>query len=102
MIALGLQLYAPTSPSNAVTAVLAPHSINSSDVVKVMREKYGITIAGGQDHAKGKIFRIAHLGYIDQFDVITAVSALEMTLHELGYHVELGKGIRAALEVLKD
>ncbi|MBI4618544.1 MAG: alanine--glyoxylate aminotransferase family protein [Desulfobacterales bacterium] len=102
MTALGLQLYAPISPSNAVTAVLAPHSINGSDVVKVMREKYGITIAGGQGHAKGKIFRIAHLGYMDQFDVITAVSALEMTLHELGYHAELGKGIRAALEVLKD
>ncbi|RJP59609.1 MAG: alanine--glyoxylate aminotransferase family protein [Deltaproteobacteria bacterium] len=102
MTALELQLYAPTSPSNAVTAVLAPHNINGSDVVKVMREKYGITIAGGQGHAKGKIFRIAHLGYMDQFDVITAVSALEMTLHELGYHAELGKGIRAALEVLKD
>jgi len=102
MTALGLQLYAPASPSNAVTAVLAPHGINGSDVVKVMREKYGITIAGGQDHAKGKIFRIAHLGYVDQFDVITAVSALEMTLHELGYHVELGKGMRAAAEVLND
>ncbi|MFH2011915.1 MAG: alanine--glyoxylate aminotransferase family protein [Pseudomonadota bacterium] len=100
--ALGLQLFAPTSPSNAVTAILAPSNINGSDVVKVMREKYGITIAGGQGHAKGKIFRIAHLGYMGQFDVITAISALEMTLHELGYNVELGKGVRAALEVLKD
>lgn len=99
--ALGLQLYAPKSPSDAVTAILAPQGINGSDVVKVMREEYGITIAGGQAQAKGKIFRVAHLGHVDQFDVITVISALEMTLGKLGYHVELGKGVRAAAEVLR-
>ncbi len=99
--ALGLQLYAPKSPSSAVTAILAPEGIDGSDVVKVMREKHGITIAGGQAQAKGKIFRIAHLGHVDQFDIITAIFALEMTLDELGYTIDMGKGIRAAVKVFQ-
>ena len=97
---LGLQLYAPESPSNSITAIVSPDGINGTDVVKVMREKYKVTIAGGQSQAKGKIFRIAHMGYVDQFDIITAISALEMTLNELGCHVELGKGAKTVLEVL--
>jgi len=98
--ACGLQLYAPKSPSSVVTAILSPQGIDGSDVVNVMREKYGITIAGGQGQAKGKIFRIAHMGYADQFDVVTVISALEMTLNELGHHMEMGKGIGAVLEIL--
>jgi len=100
MKALGLQLFAPDSPSNAVTAVMAPAGIDGQKVVKVLREKHNITIAGGQDQAKGKIFRIAHFGYMDTYDITTVVSAVEMTLKELGYAVELGKGVKAALEVL--
>jgi len=100
MKALGLQLFASDSPSNAVTAVIAPAGIDGQKVVKVLREKHNITIAGGQDQAKGKIFRIAHFGYMDTYDIVSVVSAVEMTLKELGYAVELGRGVKAALEVL--
>jgi aspartate aminotransferase-like enzyme len=100
MKALGLELYAQDSPSNAVTAVCVPDKIDGSQIVKTLREKYGITIAGGQDRAKGKIFRIAHLGYFDKFDILMAISAIEMVLKDLGYNVELGKGVKAAMEVL--
>ncbi|MBW1855594.1 MAG: alanine--glyoxylate aminotransferase family protein [Deltaproteobacteria bacterium] len=100
MKALGLQLFAPDAPSNALTAVMAPDGIDGQKVVKVLREKHNITIAGGQDQAKGKIFRVAHFGYMDTYDIVTVVSAVEMVLKELGYAVELGKGVKAALEVL--
>jgi aspartate aminotransferase-like enzyme len=100
MKALGLRLFAPDSPSNAVTAIMAPDGIDGQKIVKVLREKHNITIAGGQNQAKGKIFRIAHFGYMDTYDIVTVVSAVEMVLKELGYSVELGKGVKAALEVL--
>jgi len=100
MLALGLQLYAPQAYSNALTAVVAPPGVDGQKVVKILRDKHNLTIAGGQDQAKGKIFRIAHLGYVDKFDILMAVAAVEMTLKELGYAVEMGKGVRAAMEVL--
>jgi aspartate aminotransferase-like enzyme len=65
-----------------------------------MREKIGITFAGGQDHLKGKIIRISHLGYHDYFDTVIAISALEMGLKVFGYNVALGKGMAACEEVL--
>lgn len=94
--ALGLKFYAEENPSEALTAILAPEGINGQDVVKTLREKYGVTIAGGQAQAKGKIFRISHMGYVNEFDVIVALSALELTLKDLGYPVEFGAGVRAA------
>ncbi len=100
MLALGLKLYAATAYSNAVTAVVAPPGVDGQKVVKILREKHNLTIAGGQDRAKGKIFRIAHLGFVDKFDVLMGVAAVEMTLQELGYAVEMGKGVQAAMEVL--
>jgi aspartate aminotransferase-like enzyme len=102
MLALGLKLYAPQAFSNAVTAVLAPPGVDGQKVVKILRDKHRLTIAGGQDQAKGKIFRIAHMGYVDKSDILMAVAAVEMTLKELGYAVEMGKGVRAAMEVLTD
>jgi len=98
--ALGLQLYAPKAYSDALTAVLAPPGIDSQKIVKILREKHNLTIAGGQDQARGKIFRMAHMGYVDSFDILAAIAALEMTLKELGYPVESGKGLKAAMEVL--
>ena len=99
--ALGLELYAPDSPSNAVTAIKAPAGIDAQKIVKILRDKHNITIAGGQSEAKGKIFRIAHMGYLDAYDIIMVVSALEMTLKELGVSVEMGKGVKAAAEILE-
>lgn len=98
--ALGLELFAPASPSNAVTAVKAPAGVDGQDIVKVLRGK-GVTIAGGQDHVKGKIFRLAHLGYAADFDVLTGLAALEMALSELGYDLAGRSGVRAAQDILQ-
>ena len=98
--ALGLELYSKESPSNSVTAVCAPAGIDGQAIYKNLREKYGITAAGGQDHVKGKIFRIAHLGYADTFDVITAIAGVEMVLKGMGHPVKLGVGVAAAEELL--
>jgi aspartate aminotransferase-like enzyme len=100
--ALGLELYAKESPSNAVTAVMTPHGIDGQAVYKNLREKYGITAAGGQDRARGKIFRIAHLGYVDKFDVITAIAGIEMVLKGMGHPVRLGTGVAVAEELLME
>jgi aspartate aminotransferase-like enzyme len=100
--ALGLELYAKESPSNAVTAVMTPPGIDGQAVYKNLREKYGITAAGGQDRARGKIFRIAHLGYVDKFDVITAIAGIEMVLKGMGHPVQLGTGVAVAEELLME
>lgn len=100
MIGAGLTLYPQGTPSDALTAVNAPEGVDGQAVYKTLREKYGITAAGGQDHLKGKIFRLAHMGYIDQFDVIIGVSAVEMVLKGLGAAVRLGEGVGAAEERL--
>ena len=71
-----------------------PSGIDGTAVIKQMRTRYGITIAGGQDHLKGKIVRIAHIGYISEFDIITAISGLEMTLSDLGLRHPAGRGGR--------
>jgi aspartate aminotransferase-like enzyme len=92
---LGLELFS-SSPANSVTGIRVPNGIDGTAVVKQMRTRYGITIAGGQDHLKGKIVRIAHIGYVSEFDVITAVSGLEMTLSDLGYGIRPGAGVAAA------
>ncbi|OGW58539.1 MAG: class V aminotransferase [Nitrospirae bacterium RIFCSPLOW2_12_42_9] len=95
----GLELLPKTSPSNAVTAVKAPEGFDGQQIYKRLRERYGITAAGGQDHLKGKIFRISHMGYCDKFDVITAIAGVEMVLKEMGYHGELGSGLKRAEEI---
>jgi serine---pyruvate transaminase len=98
--AIGLELYPKESPSNAVTAIMAPPGIDGQAIYKNLREQYGITAAGGQDKAKGKIFRIAHLGYSDRFDMITAIAGIEMVLKGMGYPVKLGTGVAVAQELL--
>jgi len=97
---IGLDLYARESPSNAVTAILSPKGIDGQTIYKNLRQKYGITAAGGQGKARGIIFRIAHLGYSDRFDVITAIAGVEMVLKELGYPIKLGTGVAVAEELL--
>ena len=98
--ALDLKLFPKESPSNALTAIEAPAGVDGQAIYKDLRVKYGITGAGGQDKLKGKIFRIAHLGYADTFDVITAVAGIEMVLKGLGHPVKLGTGVGAAQEIL--
>jgi len=98
--ALGLELYAPDSPSNAVTAVKIPEGIDGEKLKDLFFEKFGITVAEGQDRAKGKIIRIAHLGYYERLDMVMVISALEMLLKEMGYPFELGTGVKAAEEIL--
>ena len=93
--ALGLQLFAE-QPCNAVTSVKVPEGIDGQALVKRMRLELGVSIAGGQREYKGKIFRIAHLGYMTRFDVILALSGLEIMLNKLGYKVESGKGVAEA------
>jgi len=98
--ALGLELYAPDSPSDAVTAVKIPGGIDGEKLKDLFFEKFGITVAEGQDRAKGKIIRIAHLGYYERLDMVMVISALEMLLKEMGYPFELGTGVKAAEEIL--
>ena len=81
---------------SAVTPVWVPEGLDGKQIVKIMKNKYGVTIAGGQDDYAGRIFRVGHLGYFGEFDIITTLAALEMTLAELGYDFERGAGIKAA------
>jgi len=98
--AMGLELFAKDYPSDVLTAVSAPPGVDGQQVVARLREKYGIWIAGGQAQAKGKIFRIAHMGYIDDLDILGTIGALEVVLTDLGYPVTPGVGLRAAQEIL--
>ncbi|OGP86506.1 MAG: hypothetical protein A2Y95_07975 [Deltaproteobacteria bacterium RBG_13_65_10] len=100
ILGLGLALFAPKSPANALTSVKGPEGIDTGKISKTLRDQLGVTIAGGQGAAKGKIFRIAHLGYADRFDVIIGIAALEFALASLGYPVKIGEGVKAAEERL--
>lgn len=97
--ALGLELFVPTAASDVVTAVKVPAGIDGEKLVKTMRDNYGVTIAGGQAELKGKVFRIAHMGYIEEFDIIIAISCLEKVLNQMGYKFNLASGVKAAEEV---
>ena len=97
--ALGLELFAPIAASDVVTAVKVPQGLDGEKLVKTMRDTFGVTIAGGQDELKGKVFRIAHMGYIEEFDIIAGISCLEKVLHQMGYKFQMGQGVRAAEEV---
>ncbi|OGX16427.1 MAG: class V aminotransferase [Omnitrophica WOR_2 bacterium RBG_13_41_10] len=99
MQALGLELFAPTAGSDVVTAVKVPQGIDGEKLVKTMRDVYGVTIAGGQSELKGKVFRIAHMGYIEESDIILGIACLEKVLAQMGYKFNLGTGVAAAEEV---
>ncbi len=95
--ALGMKLFAPPEGrGSAVTPVWVPDGVDGKAIVKIMKDKHGVTIAGGQDDYAGRIFRVGHLGYFGDFDIIVTLAALEMTLVELGYDFERGAGIKAA------
>ena len=98
--ALGLPLVAPEAPSPALTAIYTPSKVDGGKLVAYLRDRMHVTFAGGQDQLKGKIVRIAHLGHIGVFDILTAIGAFEMALHHFGYDVVLGRGVAAAEGVL--
>lgn len=98
--AAGLTIYPKGTPSDALTAINAPDGVDGQAIYKNLRVQYGITAAGGQDQLKGKIFRLSHMGYIDTFDVIMAIAAVEMVLKGLGHPVKLGSGVGRAQELL--
>lgn len=100
--ALGLDLLAKTAPSTAATAVRLPAGVDGGAFVRYLRDKMHVTFAGGQDHLKGKIVRVAHLGYVGTFDVVTGLAALELALKHFGLPVELGRGVGAAEAILAE
>jgi aspartate aminotransferase-like enzyme len=96
---LGLELFAPQSPSASVTAVRAPQGMDSGEIVKGFRNHFGAIIANGQGTMKGQIFRIAHLGYFDFADLFAVIAELELILHSKGVPVEFGKGVAAVQRI---
>lgn len=98
--ALGLEPFAK-NPCRVVTSVKVPDGIDGGKIVKTMRMDYGVSIAGGQERLKGKIFRLAHMGYITRPDLLVGFAALEMTLSKLGYKFAAGAGVAAVEEKLK-
>src|SRR5436853_7333566 len=100
--ALGLELFSPDDDRSAVvTAVRAPAGIDSGDVIRSLRDRFGITIANGQGELKGKIVRLGHIGWFDVFDITTQVAAVELVLADLGAEVERGLAVTAALEAFE-
>jgi aspartate aminotransferase-like enzyme len=98
--ALGLKLFAATSPAAAVTAIESPAGVDSGAIVKEFRESFNAVVANGQGEMKGKLFRMAHIGYYDYLDTMGALAALEQVLAQVtGRPVEFGTGIRAAQTV---
>ena len=98
--ALGLELFAGDDSGNVLTSIKIPEGVTFDAGIKKLRDETGVTIAGGQDELKGKMFRIGHMGYVNDFDIVLAMSAVEKILHENGYKVELGKGISKVQEIL--
>ncbi len=93
--AIGLELFA-SPPAEGLTAVKVPASIDGSELLKKLEKQYGLKLSGGQDSLKGKIIRLAHMGHMDFFDVLAALSGIELVLLEMGYKLEPGKAVAAA------
>ena len=100
---LRLERFGPDDPdANVVTAARLPDDIDGARVPKLTRDRYGVTVAGGQGQLKGKIVRVAHCGYYGAFDIVTALSALAMALRDLGHDCEPGAGVAAAQGVFEE
>jgi serine---pyruvate transaminase len=98
--AIGLERFGPDDENaNVVSVAALPPDLDGARVPKLMRDRYGVTIAGGQGHLKGRIARIAHCGYYGAFDIVIALTALEMALRDLGHEAEPGAGAGAAQRV---
>ena len=99
--ALSLPLLAPDDAASPAITAVAPVSVESEQIRAVMKKRFDISLAGGQDHLKGKIFRMGHLGFVSERDILAAIGSLEATLRELGYEsMTPGAGVAAAARVL--
>ncbi len=96
--AMGLELFAQR-PAEGLTVAKVPDSIDGVQLLSKLEKQYGLKLAGGQDNLKGKIIRLAHMGYIDQFDVLAGLAGVELVLKEMGFPAEPGKGVAAAQQV---
>ncbi len=99
--ALGLNMFSK-SPSNVVISLTVPEGVDAGKLTKAMRDDFGMTIAGGQEHLKGKIIRIAALGYVEEFEVLSLIGALEMALDRQGYKCDTGAGVSATVKSLNE
>ena len=100
MAAIGLEPFVLDTPSSALTIVTAPPEIGAGKVIVALRDEFGITVAGGQDQAKGNIFRISHIGDIDKTDTLSIIAAIESVLNQLGYEFNFGAATKKASEIL--
>ena len=102
--ALGLKLFAPDSPAAAVTAIVAPEGLDSGAIVKELKSRFASVIANGQGTMKGKIFRVAHLGYFDFMDTIALIGALEQIAPTVlkTPNFQFGQALAAAQKVYAD
>lgn len=100
MRALNLPLFAPDHAASPAITAVAPVGVDAEQIRSVIKKRFDIVLAGGQDHLKGKIFRVGHLGFVSDRDILTAIGALEATLQELNYDFVPGAGVSAAAQVL--
>lgn len=98
---IGLKPFAFNNPSTALSAIMSPNNIDAGTIVKKLREQYGIIVAGGQDQAKGKIFRITHMGDVNKGDILVVIDAVENILEDIGFEFEKGLAVRTATEIFK-
>jgi aspartate aminotransferase-like enzyme len=97
--AMGLELYSPDDDRSAVlTAVLTPEGVDAVELRLALRDRHGITIAGGHGEIADRLFRIGHIGWVDVFDITTALAAVELELAEAGAELERGVAVAAALD----
>jgi aspartate aminotransferase-like enzyme len=97
LLAIGMRLFSD-HPSFAVTPVWVPDGLDWKQFNTTLKSTYGVTVAGGQDEFAGKIFRVSHLGYYDELDIITVLAAIERTLADCHWKVKPGSGVSAAQE----
>ncbi|MGH9599131.1 MAG: alanine--glyoxylate aminotransferase family protein, partial [Terracidiphilus sp.] len=103
LVALGFTLFAPTAPAAAATAVAVPEGMDAGDVVKALKTRFATVVASGQGEMKGKIFRVAHLGFFDYLDTIALLGAMEHIAKDtLGLPVAYGQGVAAAQKVFAE
>jgi aspartate aminotransferase-like enzyme len=101
--AMGLELFSPDDDSSAVvTAVRVPEGVDGGELVLALRDRFGMTLAGGQGSLKGKIFRIGHIGWFDVFDIATALAGVELALTEAGADIERGVAVTRAFEAWEE